>query len=65
MAYGDYRDLPRRKVSDKVLGEKVFNIAKNPKYDGCQFGLAWRVYEFLIKSFLVVVLKVKLCQIKN
>ena len=29
MAYGDFKDLARRKASDKVLRDKAFNIAKN------------------------------------
>ena len=33
MAYGDFKDLARRTASDKVLRDKAFNIAKNPKYD--------------------------------
>ena len=40
MAYGDFKDLIRRKASDKILRVKAFNIAKYPKYDGCQCGLA-------------------------
>ena len=32
-AYGDFKDLAKRTVSDKVLIDKAFNIAKNPKYD--------------------------------
>ena len=36
MAHGDFKDLLRRTASDKVLRNKVFNIAKNPKYDGYQ-----------------------------
>ena len=39
MAYEDFKDLPRRTASDKVLHGKVFNIAKNPKDDGYQRGL--------------------------
>ena len=31
MAYGDFKDLKRRKASDKVLRDKAFNIAKKPK----------------------------------
>ena len=50
MAYGDFKDLKRRTVSDKVLRDKVFNIAKNPKYDGYQRGLASMVYNFLDKK---------------
>ena len=34
MAYGDFKDLTRRAASDKLLRDKAFNIAKNPKYDG-------------------------------
>ena len=40
MAYGDFKDLARRTASDHVLRDTVFNIAKNPKYNGCQRGLA-------------------------
>ena len=29
MAYGDFKDLPRRVGSDKVLHDRTFNIAKN------------------------------------
>ena len=50
MAYGDIKDLKRRTASDKVLKDKAFNIAKNPKDDGYQKGLASMVYKFLIKS---------------
>ena len=34
MAYGDFTDIARRTVSHKILRDKAFNIAKNPKYDG-------------------------------
>ena len=40
MGYGDFKDLKRRKFSDKVLRDKAFNIARNPKYDGYQRRLA-------------------------
>ena len=33
MAYGDFKDLTRRTASDKILRDKAFNIANNPKYD--------------------------------
>ena len=29
---GDFKDLNRRTIADKVLRDKAFNIAKNPKY---------------------------------
>ena len=45
MAYGDFEDLARRTASDKVLRDKAFNIAKNPKYDGYQRGFAFMVYK--------------------
>ena len=34
MAYGDLKDLTSRTISDKVLCDKAFDIAKSPKYDG-------------------------------
>ena len=36
MTYGDFKDLAKRTASDKVLGDTVFNIAKNTKYNGHQ-----------------------------
>ena len=32
-AYEDFKNLARRTASDKVLRDKAFNIAKNPKCD--------------------------------
>ena len=49
MAYGDFKDLARRTDSDKGLRDKAFNIAKNPKYDEYQRGLASMVYKFFDK----------------
>ena len=49
-AYRDFKDLKRRTFSDKVLRDKAFNIAKNPKYDGYQRGLASMVYKFFDKK---------------
>ena len=51
MAYGDFKDLNRRTASDKVLRDKAFNIAKNPKYHGYQRGLTSMVYKFFDKMF--------------
>ena len=48
--YGDFKDLDRRAVSDKVLRDKAFNIAQNPKYDRYQRGLASTVYKFFDKK---------------
>ena len=40
MAYGDFKDLPRRTATVKVLRDKEFNIPKNSKYYGCQQSVA-------------------------
>ena len=48
MAYGKAKDLVRTQ-SDKVLRDKAFKIASDPKYDGCQRGLALWFTSFLIK----------------
>ena len=50
MAYGDFKDLARRTASDKVLKDIAFNIAKNPKYNGYQRGLAFMVYKLFDKK---------------
>ena len=50
MAYGNFKYLARRTASDKVLRNKGFNIAKNPKYDGYQRGLASMVYKSFDKK---------------
>ena len=50
VAYGDFKDLAKRTASDKVLKDQAFNIAKNPKYDGYQRGLAAMVYKFFDKK---------------
>ena len=50
MAYGDFKDLAKRTAVDKVLRDKAFNIAKDPKYDGYQRGLASMAYKFFDKK---------------
>ena len=50
MAYGKSKDLKKRAQSDKVLKDKAFRIANNPKYDGYQRGLASIVYKFFDKK---------------
>ena len=49
MAYGDFKDLKKR-TADKALRDKAFNIAKDPKDDGYQRGLASMVYKFFDKK---------------
>ena len=46
MAYGDFKDLKRRRQSDIVLKNKALKIASNPKYNGYERGLASKVYKF-------------------
>ena len=54
MAHKDFNNLPRRSASDKVLHDEAFHIAKNPKYDGYERGLASVVYNsFYRKSPLL------------
>ena len=50
MGYGDFKNIKRITASDKILRDKAFNIAKNPKYDGYQRGLASMVYKFFDKK---------------
>ena len=44
------KDLISRTDPDKVFHDKAFNIAKNPKYDGYQCGLASWVFNFVDKK---------------
>ena len=50
MAYGYFEDLAKRTAADKVVRDKAFNIAKDPKYDGYQRGFAPMVYNFFDKK---------------
>ena len=45
-----FKKLAKRTSADKVLRDKAFNIAKDPKYDGYQRGLASMVYKFFDKK---------------
>ena len=50
MAYGKANNLVGRTQSDKVLRDKAFKIASDPKYDGYQRGQASMVYKFFDKK---------------
>ena len=52
MAYGKSKDLTKRTDSDKILKDKAFKIANDPKYDGYQRGLASMVYKFKKSALL-------------
>ena len=50
MVYGDFKDLAKRTAADRVLRDKAFDIAKDPKYAECQRGLASMVYKCFDKK---------------
>ena len=50
MPKAGFKDLKRRTQSDKVLKDKAFQIASNPKYDGYQRRLASIAYKFFDKK---------------
>ena len=50
MACGKAKDLVRRTQSDKVLKDKAYKMASDPKYDGYQRGLGSMVYKFFDKK---------------
>ena len=50
MAYKDFKDLTQRWIIGKILRDKAFNIATNPKYDGYQRGLASVIYSIFDKK---------------
>ena len=45
MAYGYFKDSPRRRASAKAFCDKTFNIAKTPNFDGKQLGHISIVYK--------------------
>ena len=49
-AYSASKDLAKRTASDRVLRDKAFNIANNPRYNGYERGLAGMVYKFFDKK---------------
>ena len=50
MVYGDFKDLAKRTTADKVLKDKAFNIAQDPRYDGYQRGLPLWFINFFDKA---------------
>ena len=50
MAFGDFKHLPRRITADKILRDKAFIIAENPRHDGYRRGLSSMVYNFFDKK---------------
>ena len=50
MGYGDFKNLAKGTAANKVLKDKAFIIAKDPKYHGYQRGLISIVYKFFDKK---------------
>ena len=50
MACNKYKDLEKRTQSNKVIKDKTFKIAVNPKYSGYERGLGSMVYKFFHKK---------------
>ena len=50
MAYEDFKNFKKRTAADKVLRNKAFNIAKDPKYDGYQRRVASMVFKLFDKK---------------
>ena len=49
-AYSDSKDLAKRTISDKILKDRAYEIARNCNYDGYQKALASMVYKFFDKK---------------
>ena len=49
-AYSDFKDIKNRAAANKILRDKEYEIAKDPKYYGSQRGLASLVYTFFDKK---------------
>ena len=50
MVYVNFKDLTKRTAADKFSRDKAFNIAKDPKHDGYQRGLASMICKFFDKN---------------
>ena len=49
-AYSDSKDLAKRTISDRILKDRAYEIARDRKNDGCQRALASIVYKFFDKK---------------
>ena len=49
-AFSDSKDLAKTTISDKILKDRAYEIAINPKYDGYQRVLANMMYKFFDKK---------------
>ena len=65
MFHEDFKHLPRRTISDKILRGKVF-ILLSPKNDGHQLGLVAIIYESFNKTLLMLLFQVVvICKTSN
>ena len=46
MTYEGFKDLTRRTATDRILRDKAFDIAKNPRYDRYQRDLSSMISKF-------------------
>ena len=44
--YSDSKDLDKKTISDKILKDRAYDIARNHKYDGYERAFARMVYKF-------------------
>ena len=58
-AYSDSKNLTKKTITDKILRDKAFNIAKDTKYDAYQRGLASMVYKFFDSKSLRLIKNLK------
>ena len=65
MAHGDLKYLTKKTASVKLLRDKKFDIAKNPKYYRYQKVLASMIHKFFDEKILAAVLKMRICQTSN
>ena len=51
-AYSDSKDLDKRTISDKILKDRAYEIARNCNYNGCQRALAntWSITFLITKQ---------------
>ena len=55
MNYRNFIDLTKRRASDKILCDKAFNIAKNPKNDGYNRDSALMLYTKQLKTKIFLI----------
>ena len=55
MEYGNFKDLPKKTASEKILCNRAFNIAKKLKYNVYKEDLPWWLINVLVKGCLLSV----------